>query len=97
MKSADLGKICAVTRSELGTQADSPTQIPAGGWRQVLKRAMGASKEHNTSLLAAGVAFFGFLALFPALIALVTLVGVVADPGRITQQVQSFTAGLPPR
>lgn len=45
--------------------------------------------------MAAGVAFFGFLALFPALIALVTLVGLVADPGQITAQVQSFTAGLP--
>ncbi|MGB9281318.1 MAG: YihY/virulence factor BrkB family protein [Pseudonocardiaceae bacterium] len=96
MKSADLGKICAVTRSELGELADSPTQIPAGGWRQVLSRTMGANKEHNTSLLAAGVAFFGFLALFPAVIALVTLVGLVADPAQITQQVQSFTAGLPP-
>lgn len=96
MKSAPLGKICPVTSSEVGTQADSPTQIPARGWRQVLGRTMGASKEHNTPLLAAGVAFFGFLALFPALIAVVTLVGLVADPGQITQQVQSFTAGLPP-
>jgi membrane protein len=85
-----------VTHSELGTQADSPTQIPAGGWRQVLSRALGASKEDNIPLLAAGVAFFGFLALFPAAIALVTLAGLVVDPGQITQQAQSFTAGLPP-
>jgi membrane protein len=41
------------------------------------------------------VAFFAFLALFPALIALVTLVGLVADPGQITEQVRSFTVGLP--
>jgi len=57
---------------------------------------MHSSQEDNIPLLAAGVAFFGFLALFPALIALVTLVGLIADPGQITQQVQSFTAGLPP-
>ncbi|MGH3781052.1 MAG: YihY/virulence factor BrkB family protein, partial [Pseudonocardiaceae bacterium] len=84
-----------MTDSELGSHADSPTQIPVRGWRQVLKRAMRASKEDNIPLLAAGVAFFGFLALFPALIALVTSVGLIADPGQITQQVQSFTAGLP--
>lgn len=89
------GKVCGVTRSDVGSQADSPTQIPARGWRQVLGRAIRQSQQDNISLLAAGVAFFGFLALFPALIALVTLVGLVADPEQITQQVQSFTAGLP--
>jgi membrane protein len=96
MKLAGSGKICGVTRNDVGSQADSPTQIPARGWRQVLGRAIRQSQQDNISLLAAGVAFFGFLALFPALIALVTLVGLVADPGQITQQVQSFTAGLPP-
>ncbi|MGH3709419.1 MAG: YihY/virulence factor BrkB family protein, partial [Pseudonocardiaceae bacterium] len=84
-----------MTRSDVGSQADSPTQIPVRGWRQVLGRAIRQSQEDNIPLLAAGVAFFGFLALFPALIALVTLVGLVADPGQVTQQVQSFTAGLP--
>jgi membrane protein len=84
-----------MTGSDVGTQADSPAEIPARGWRQVLRRAIRQSQQDNISLLAAGVAFFGFLALFPALIALVTLVGLVADPGQITQQVESFTAGLP--
>lgn len=84
-----------MTTTEVGSQADSPAQIPARGWRQVLGRAIRASQEGNVPLLAAGVAFFGFLALFPALIALVTLVGLVADAGQITQQVQSFTVALP--
>lgn len=85
-----------MTLSDVGGQAESPTQIPARGWRQVLQRALHQSQEHNTSLLAAGVAFFAFLALYPALIALVTLVALAADPDQITQQVQSFTVGLPP-
>lgn len=95
MKRTGWGKICGVTRSDVGSQADSPTQIPLRGWRQVMGRAIRASQKDNISLLAAGVAFFGFLALFPALIALVTLVGLVADPAQITRQVQSFTVGLP--
>jgi membrane protein len=86
MKPTGLGKICGVTRSDVGTQADSPTRIPLRGWWQVLGRAIGASQKDNISLLAAGVAFFGFLALFPALIALVTLVGLVANPAQITQR-----------
>jgi membrane protein len=80
----------------MGDRAESPTQIPARGWWQVLLRAMRKSQEHNTLLLAAGVAFFAFLALYPALIALVTLVALVADPSQIAQQVSSFTVGLPP-
>ena len=36
-------------------------------------------------LLAAGVAFYGFLALFPALIALVLIYGLVADPAQIAE------------
>jgi membrane protein len=95
MKATRSGKISGMTRSDVGSDADSPTQIPVRGWRQVLERAIHQSQEDNIPLLAAGVAFFGFLALFPALIALVTLVGLVADPGKITQQVQSFTTGLP--
>ncbi len=95
MKSTNLGKMGGMTRSELGSQAESPTQIPIRGWWQVVARAYRASQKDNIPLLAAGVAFFGFLALIPALIALVTLVGLVADPVQITQQVESFTAGLP--
>jgi len=82
-------------RRGIGMEADSPTQIPMRGWWEVLGRAMRESQEHNIALLAAGVAFFAFLSLFPALIALVTLVGLVADPGQITEQVRSFTVGLP--
>src|ERR671916_1103826 len=82
-------------RPGLGTEAESPTQIPVQGWREVLGRAMRDSQEHNISLLAAGVAFYAFLALFPALISLVTLVGLMADPVQITEQVRSFTVGLP--
>ncbi|MDQ4033548.1 MAG: YihY/virulence factor BrkB family protein [Actinomycetota bacterium] len=79
----------------IGTEANSPTQIPVQGWREVLGRAWHESQKHNIALLAAAVAFFAFLALFPTLIALVTLVGLVADPQWITEQVRNFTVGLP--
>ena len=78
-----------------GSQAASPRQIPPRGWRQVLGRALRDSQQDGISLLAAAVAFYGFLALFPALIALVTLVGLVADPRTITEQMQNLTVGLP--
>jgi membrane protein len=41
--------------------------------------------------MGAGVAFYGFLALFPAIIALVTLYGLFADPSVIADQVNSLS------
>jgi len=46
-------------------------------------------------MLAGGVAFFAFLAVFPALIAGLTLYGLVADPAQAVQQVEDVAAGLP--
>ncbi len=79
-----------------GGQADSPTEIPAQGWKQVLLRTKQQIKEDNVSLLAAGVAFYAFIALFPALIAAVTVYGLVADPAQVEDQVRRFSDVLPP-
>jgi membrane protein len=46
-------------------------------------------------MLAGGVAFFGFLAVFPALIAALTLYGLVADPAEVAAQVQALAGMLP--
>jgi membrane protein len=45
--------------------------------------------------MAAGVAFYGFLALFPAMIAAITAWSLFADPKTIQDQTQSLTEGLP--
>ena len=78
-----------------GVDADKPTQIPAAGWRQILKRAWQETNDDNIPLLAAGVAFYAFLALFPALIAAVTVYGLVADPTDVQAQIESLTRALP--
>lgn len=78
-----------------GGEADKPTEIPAKGWFQVVKRGWAEAKADQVPLLAAGVAFYGFLALFPALIATVLIYGLVVPPEKITEQVGQLTAGLP--
>lgn len=75
-----------------GGEAEKPTEIPPRGWLQVAKRGWAEAKTDQVPLLGAGVAFFGFLALFPAVIALVTLYGLFADPGVIADQVNSLSA-----
>lgn len=79
-----------------GGEADKPTEIPAKGWLEIAKRGWKESSADQVPLLAAGVAFFGFLALFPALIAFTLIWGLVADPAQIQQQAASLTGSLPP-
>jgi membrane protein len=78
-----------------GIQAEKPTEIPWRGWKQILKRAWAENKADNMPIIAGGVAFFGFLSLFPALIALLSLYGLVATPETVAQQVDDLSAQLP--
>ena len=76
-----------------GSGANKPTEIPAGGWKEILKRSWAEQKADNIGLLAAGCAYYAFLAIFPALIAAVTVYGLVASPEDVTRQVQNLLSG----
>ena len=82
-------------RSVPGAQADKPHQIPLKGWLQVTKRAFKEMGQDHLTLIAGGVAYAWFLALFPGLIAAVLVYGLVTDPAEVQAQVASFAAGLP--
>jgi membrane protein len=82
--------------SELpGIHAETPTQIPWAGWKQIVKRAWAENKADNMPIIAGGVAFFGFLSIFPALIALISIYGLVASPETVARQVEDLSAQLP--
>ncbi|MDQ3937756.1 MAG: YihY/virulence factor BrkB family protein [Chloroflexota bacterium] len=78
-----------------GREAEKPTDIPGRGWKAIIKRVKVGLKNNHTSLLAAGVAFKSLLALFPSIVAVVTIWGLVASPQEITRQVAGFTSALP--
>ena len=78
-----------------GIHAEKPTEIPWAGWKQILKRAWAENKADNMPIIAGGVAFFGFLSIFPALIAMISLYGLVASPATVTRQVEDLSAQLP--
>jgi membrane protein len=78
-----------------GVHAEKPTQIPARGWKQIVKRAWAENSADNMPIIGAGVAFFAFLALFPALIATISLYGLVASPETVARQIQSLSDQLP--
>jgi membrane protein len=78
-----------------GEQAELPTQIPAKGWWQVTRRAFKESSKDNVGIMAGGIAYFGFISIFPALIAGISLFGLVADPETIANQGEGLLAALP--
>jgi membrane protein len=78
-----------------GRTADSPTEIPPKGWQDVLKRTFGQVKSDNVPVVAGGVAFYVFLSLIPALLAVILVYGLVADPQDVREQITDYVGALP--
>ena len=85
----------ATKERDRGRTADSPTEIPLPGWRDILKRTLGQLKSDNVPIIAAGVAYYLFLALLPALAAVISVYGLVADPNDVSRQLDSLLGALP--
>ncbi|MEZ0163791.1 YihY/virulence factor BrkB family protein [Kineococcus sp. LSe6-4] len=75
-----------------GERADSPQQIPPKGWFAVTKRAWAEAKGDQVPLLAAGVAFKAFLAIFPALTAAFLIWGIFGNTDNIAEQINGIEA-----
>lgn len=64
-------------------------------WRAILARAFWAMGTKNLSVAAAGVAFFAFLSLFPALGVIAALLGLVVDPPELQNYLWQLRDLLP--
>jgi membrane protein len=78
-----------------GRCAGNPLQIPLRGWKDILFRTFQQINEDRLLATAGGVVFYGLLALFPAITALVSSYGLFADPATISQHLQSLALMLP--
>lgn len=79
-----------------GRGAERPSTIPRAGWRDILWRVYAEQSEDNIAIIAAGVAYFALLALFPSLVAMVSIYGLIADPGTVERQIAGLSGMLPP-
>lgn len=81
----------------VGAQADTPLALSAPDWKQSLRRAVKEFKDDRASIISAGMAFYWFLAVFPALLATVGLMGLVnakdATIGSVSDAVRSILPG----
>jgi membrane protein len=75
---------------------DDPTDLPKRSWFATLKRTFREFKEDNLTDWAAALTYYAVLSIFPALIALVSMVGLIADPATITRVLTDTVSALGP-
>lgn len=79
-----------------GRDAISPWRMPLGAWKDVAVRTWKEAGADNAGLVAAGVSFYGFLALVPLLGAIVLTYGFLADPKTVLRNMNAMMAVMPP-
>ena len=70
----------APPRDGRGRDADNPSEIPAAGWWDIVNRTVHDISANALMTQAAAITFYALLSLFPALAALVSMYGLIADP-----------------
>ncbi len=79
-----------------GSDAVSPGDIPARGWRIVLGRVARRTMTARIPFFAAGVAFFAVLSIAPVLVAALSVYGAINTPAQALDQLSEMTDLLPP-
>jgi len=70
-------------------------EISWAGWKDILWRTYTRTGDDHLLAIAAGVVFFGLLAVFPAITALVSCYGLFANPSTIGANLQTLALMLP--
>lgn len=78
-----------------GRNAQTPAGVPATGWKDIAFRLKDEIAEDRVGLIAAGVAFYGLLALFPAITALIAISGLMVEPSAVVDQLQRLSGFVP--
>ena len=78
-----------------GRHAVGPWQIPWQGWKDILIRTYEQINQDRLLAVAAGVVFYGLLALFPAITAIVSAYALFAKPSTINDHLSMLSGMLP--
>ena len=79
-----------------GRRPEGPAHPRKGSLVQTLKRTVTEFKEDELTDRAAALTYYSVLSIFPALIALVSIVGLVFDPARITKALTDIVSSVGP-
>jgi membrane protein len=79
-----------------GRRPEGPAHPRSGSLVQTLKRTITEFKEDELTDRAAALTYYGVLSIFPALIALVSIVGLVGDPATVTRTLTDVVSSIGP-
>lgn len=78
-----------------GRGAETPTQIPKRGWKDILKRTKEDAGRDHVTIVAGGVAFFTLLGIVPGLAAVISIYAWIADPAQVQEQFAAMRGVVP--
>jgi len=79
-----------------GRSAGSPTELGETGWRDIIRRTYTELQDDRLIIVAGGIAFYGLLAIFPAIAAVVSIYGLFAQADTMREHLQQLSFLLPP-
>jgi membrane protein len=80
-----------------GRRPEGPPHPRSASMAETLKRTLTEFKEDNLTDSAAALTYYSVLSIFPALIALVAIIGLVGDPQTITQNLTEIVGSIGPQ
>jgi membrane protein len=78
------------------TAPDTPTDLGKRSWFGVLKRTVREFRDDNLTDWAAALTYYSVLSIFPAIIALFSILGLVVDPATINRVITDTVSALAP-
>ena len=85
------------TATRAADAPDSPTDVPKRSWLTTLRRTIKEFQADNLTDWAAALTYYAILALFPALAALVSILGLVGDPVTTTNTLLDIVRQIAPQ
>lgn len=85
----------ATSTDERGHKAEKPSQMPMKGWKDIALRVKERLTKDHVAIVSAEIAFYFFLALFPAIAASLSIYGLIMAPEQVEQQMNQLTNVLP--
>ncbi len=86
----EMGRWTRVERAKKGRTGAAGPKV-----KGVLRSVASEVSDDNLSMLAAGIAYYAMLAIFPGIVALVSIYGLIASPEQVQQQLSQLSGVLP--
>jgi membrane protein len=95
-RDADEGEATDAEQTRPGRRPQGPAHARRGSLTQTIKRTWSEFSEDNLTDAAAALTYYAILSIFPALLAMVAVVGLVGDPHTVTKEMTDLVTSIGP-